>query len=190
MKVTAKLKNIRIAPRKSRLVANLIKGLDVNQALFQLDVQVKRTNPYMKKLLESAIANGENNFGLDRNNLYVLDARVNAGPSLKRWMPKAFGRAGQILKRTTNIDLVLEERVEGKGRKTKEEMEKEKQAKLKEKEKTEKEKLKEEKKSQKAGAPEEKIADKPQEIKKESESVKKETKKKGWAKKIFQRKSM
>jgi large subunit ribosomal protein L22 len=190
MKVTAKLKNIRIAPRKSRLVANLIKGMNVNEALYQLDIQVKRTSPYMKKLLESAIANGENNFGLDRNNLYVFDARVNAGPSLKRWMPKAFGRAGQILKRTTNIDLVLEERVEGKGRKTKEEMEKERNLKLKEKEKAEKERLKEEKKSDKEKAKEEKISDKSSEMKKENEPVKKESKKKGWAKKIFQRKSM
>lgn len=188
MKVTAKLNNLRVAPRKSILVANLIKGMDVNVAIQQLDIQVKRTSPYMKKLLLSAVANAENNFGLNRNNLYVLDARIGAGPTMKRWMPKAFGRAGQILKRTSNIDLVLEERVEGLGRKTKEEMEKEKEKKAAEKKKQEKARLKEEEKMKKeSDAPD---TDKTEEAKKEEPRAKKEVKQKGWTKRIFQRKSM
>lgn len=179
MKVSAKLNGLRIAPRKSKLVADLIKGMDATHALNQLDIHVKKTSEYMKKLLESAIANGENNFGLDKNNLYVLDVIVGAGPVMKRWMPKAFGRAGEILKRTSKIEIILEERVEGKNRKTKEQMEKEKAQKLKEKKKAEKEKGGEEKKT---------VAEK--EVKKEETHGKKEVKKKSWAKKMFQRKSM
>src|SRR3989344_4383330 len=77
MKVSAKLTNLRIAPRKVRLVSNLIKGLDVAPALNQLDIHVKRSNPYFEKLLLSAVSNGENNFGLDKNNLYIFDIIVD-----------------------------------------------------------------------------------------------------------------
>lgn len=188
MKVTAKLNNLRVAPRKSKLVADLIKGMDVEVALSQLEMHVKRTSPYMKKLLLSAIANGENNFGLDRNNLYVSDVRVGAGATLKRWMPKAFGRAGQILKRTSKIDLVLEERVEGKGRKTKEDMEKEKKKRADEKKKAEKERLREQEEMEKEEKKE--GVEKGEETKKGESQIKKETKQKGWTKRIFQRKSM
>jgi len=139
MKTTAKLNNIRVAPRKARLVARLVKGMDVAEAVSQLDANVKKAGPFMKKLILSAVANGENNFGLDKDNLYVFDVQVGDGPTMKRWMPKAFGRAGQILKRTSKINLVLEERVEGKGRKTKEQMEEEKKKRLEEKKKQMKE---------------------------------------------------
>lgn len=185
MKVNAKLNNIRIAPRKSKLVADLIKGQDVSDALDQLEIHIKRTSPHMKKLLLSAIANGENNFGLDKDNLYVYDAKVGAGPVLKRWMPKAFGRAGEILKRTSKIEIILEERVEGKNRKTKEEMETEKKKRLKEKKEEEKvaeEKAEENKKPARNASPSDAGGD--------EDRTKKETPKKGWAKKIFHRKSM
>lgn len=138
MKVSAKLTNLRIAPRKVRLVSNLIKNLNVADAVNQLDIHVKRSNPYFKKLLLSAASNGENDFGLDKNNLYIFDIIVDAGPTLKRWMPKAYGRAGQILKRTSQIEIILEERIEGKGRKSKEELEKEKKKRMEEKRKNEK----------------------------------------------------
>ncbi|PIP28618.1 MAG: 50S ribosomal protein L22 [Candidatus Moranbacteria bacterium CG23_combo_of_CG06-09_8_20_14_all_35_22] len=180
MKVNAKLKNLRVAPRKSKIVADLIKGLDVLDALDQLEIHIKRTSPHVKKLLLSAIANAENNFGLDKNNLYVCEAKIGAGPTLKRWMPKAFGRAGEILKRTSNIEIILEERVEGKNRKSKEEMEAEFK-------KREKERKKEQKDAQEKQSDTEK---KTGEIKKDEEKKKKEVPKKGWAKKIFQRKSM
>ena len=130
MKVTAELNNLRISPRKVKLVADLIKGMDAIEAVAQLDVAIKKTSGYMQKLLLSAIANAENNFGLSKSNLYVLDAVVGAGPTLKRWMPKAYGRAGQILKRTSKVRIVLEERVEGKDRKSKDQMEKEKAEKV------------------------------------------------------------
>lgn len=187
MKVSARLSNIRIAPRKSKLVVDLIKGLETREALSQLEIAVKRTSPYMKKLLLSAIANAENNFGLDKNNLYVYDVRVSAGSALKRWMPKAFGRAGKILKRTSRLDIVLEEIVEGKGRKTKDEMEKEKKKRLEEKKKMEKDRQeaeegdKEKKNPAQGGSAS---------GGKEESFTKKEGGKKGWAKKMFNRKSM
>ena len=130
MQVKARLKNLRIAPRKVRLTSDLIKGMDVEEALNQLETQIKRVNPQIKKLLQSAVSNGENNFGLDKNNLYIYDISVNAGPTLKRWMPKAYGRAGQILKRTSQIEIILEEKEEGKGRKSQEQMEKEKKERM------------------------------------------------------------
>jgi large subunit ribosomal protein L22 len=185
MQVSAKLKNLRTSPRKVRLVANFIKGLDVLEALFQLENQVKKSNPIMKKLLESAISNAENNFGLDKSNLYVFSAKVGAGPTLKRWMPRAFGRASTILKRTSWIEIILEERVEGKGRKSKEEMEKEKQKRLEEKKKQEKE----------ARAEQEEVSKKEEEknIGKEKDSVRAKKggeNKGGLASRIFRRKSM
>ena len=191
MKVTAELNNLRISPRKVKLVADLIKGMDALEAVAQLDVAIKKTSGYMQKLLLSAIANAENNFGLSKSNLYVLDAVVGAGPTLKRWMPKAYGRAGQILKRTSKVRIVLEERVEGKDRKSKEQMEKEKAEKIKkatQELKKEEEKKKEEKKDEVKDAKTEKIA----ETKTKSADKTKKTAEepKSWKNKIFRRKSM
>jgi len=185
MKVTAKLNNLRISPRKVRLMANFIKGQDALPALDQLGTTVKAGTAQIKKLLESAIANAENNFGLDKNNLYVYSAIVEAGATLKRWMPKAYGRAGAIRKRTSKIEIILEERVEGLGRKSKEQMEKEKKARLDEQKKREKERKTqiegEEKKENKT----EKVAEKT-----DGERVKKGEGKGNWTNKIFRRKSM
>ncbi len=188
MKVSAKLKNLRIAPRKVRLVTNLIKGLDVQIAMDQIDANVKRSNDPVKKLLASAVSNGENNFGIDRNNMYVYDVIVGAGPTLKRWMPKAYGRAGALLKRTSQLEIILEERVEGKGRKSKEQLEKEKKEKMEAKRKAEKEAIKEEEKAEKSEKAE-KVSGKTKEVKTE-EKGKKVEKKGGLTSRIFRRKSM
>ncbi|MDQ1284135.1 MAG: large subunit ribosomal protein [Patescibacteria group bacterium] len=186
MKVRASLKSIRIAPRKVRLSADLIKGLNVKDALSQLDNTVKGVNESFKKLLESAIANGENNLGVDKDNMYVFDIIVGAGPSLKRWMPKAFGRAGRILKRTSKVEIVLEEREEGKNRKSKDQLEKERKERQKERERIEKEREKAEQEEKESGAPKaEKIEDK-----REDDARKKENKTKNWTNRIFRRKSM
>lgn len=184
MKVSAKLNNLRIAPRKSKLVADLIRGLDIDDALTQLDYTVKKSSPYMKKLLESAVANAENNFGLDRNNLYVFNVIIGAGPTFKRWMPRAYGRASMILKRTSKINLILEERIEGKGRKTKEQMEKEKKQREEAKKKAEKERTEEKDKKEKE------TRKKPTFEKEVKEEEKKKETKKTWTSKIFRRKSM
>ncbi|MFZ2188541.1 MAG: 50S ribosomal protein L22 [Candidatus Moraniibacteriota bacterium] len=191
MKVTAELNNLRISPRKVKLVADLIKGMDAIEAVAQLDVAIKKTSGYMQKLLLSAIANAENNFGLSKGNLYVLDAVVGAGPTLKRWMPKAYGRAGQILKRTSKVRIVLEERIEGKDRKSKEQMEKEKAEKVKkatQELRKEEERKKEEKRDEVKDAKTEKIA----EVKTKGADKTKKTAEepKSWKNKIFRRKSM
>jgi large subunit ribosomal protein L22 len=189
MKVKAQLKNLRIAPRKVQLVAELIKGLEVNEAIVQLENLVKRANDPMEKLLKSAIANAENNFGMDKDNLYVFDVQVGEGARLKRWMPRAYGRASQILKRTSHIYLTLDEVIEGKNRKSKEQMEKERKKREEARKKMEKEIMEAQEKEAKnleAG-----------EVNKE-ENVQKDFRKgkdtgrgkKGWMNKIFQRKSM
>lgn len=188
MKVNAQLNNLRIAPRKAKLVADLVRGLDVDDAVAQLNFTVRRSSPYMKKLLESAIANAENNFGLDRNNLYVFDAVVGAGPSYKRWMPRAHGRASMILKRTSQINIILEERIEGKGRKTKEQMEKERKQRLDKKKKEEKERAEEKEKSEKEEKRQTRVSA-PTAPGTEEKSKGKEVKK-TWTSKIFRRKSM
>ena len=189
MKVTAELNNLRVAPRKSKLVADLIIGMDAKVALSQLDVTVKKSSEYIYKLLASAIANAENNFGLSKDNLYVFDVVVGAGQTMKRWMPKAYGRAGKILKRTSRIRIVLEERVEGLGRKTKEQMEKEKEDRLKSREKKSKDAIAEEtaKDSKKNPKKNEKVVEKEA---KTEDKAKKGGETKGLMTKIFRRKSM
>lgn len=194
MKVTAELNNLRISPRKVKLVADLIKGMNAIEAVSQLDVAIKKTSGYMQKLLLSAMANAENNFGLSKNNLYVLDAVVGAGPTLKRWMPKAYGRAGQILKRTSKVRIVLEERIEGKDRKSKEQMETEKAERIKKanqelkKESKKEESKKEEDKAEIKEAKTEKVVDAKA---KSGEGTKKGLgEAKSWKNKIFRRKSM
>jgi large subunit ribosomal protein L22 len=187
MKVSAKLKNLRISPRKVRLVISLIKGLDVSDAVVQLNNTGKRSSLIIEKLLKSGIANAENNFGLDKENLYVCDIQVGEGTRLKRWLPRAFGRASQILKRTSNITLILEERIEGKNRKSKEQMAKEKKRREEEKKKLEKELQEERSVSTKALADKEKTEIPFRE--KRSEEEQKKGGKKGWVKKMFQRKA-
>jgi large subunit ribosomal protein L22 len=186
MKVSASLNKLRIAPRKTKLVADLIKGLEIADALIQLDAKVKRACPQMKKLLLSAVANAENNFGLDKDNLYVAEATIGAGPSLKRWRARAYGRAGKILKRTCSMTVVLEERVEGKGRKTKEQMEKEKKARLGEKKKMEKAMKEKREKEETTEAGKEATFTKTA----ENKEIKKEAGGKSWGNRIFRRKSM
>jgi large subunit ribosomal protein L22 len=189
MKVTAELNNLRISPRKVKLVADLIKGMDALEAVAQLDVAIKKTSGYMQKLLLSAVANAENNFGLSKNNLYILDAVVGAGPTLKRWMPKAYGRAGQILKRTSKVRIVLEERIEGKDRKSKEQMEKERAERMK-KAKDEMKKEEDKKKEEKKDDVKEGKTEKVTESKVKSGEKKGAVEAKGWKNKIFHRKSM
>lgn len=119
MKVHATLNNLRIAPRKVRLVTRVLVGVDVREALLQLSKQTKRSSQPVYTLLKSALANAMNNFGLDETNLFIQEIRVGDGLRLKRWSPKAFGRATPLLRRGSNITLILEEKVEGKNRSVK-----------------------------------------------------------------------
>jgi len=117
MEVKAQLNNLRRSPRKVRLVAKLLRGLDVKEAENQLRFLAKGSVPSFEKLLKSAVSNAENNFGLSKDNLYIKDIVVNEGPKLKRWLPRAYGRASLILKRSSCIEMILAEKVEGKDRK-------------------------------------------------------------------------
>lgn len=99
-----------MSPRKVRLVVDLIRGLDVDDAEVQLQHHAKRGATPILKLLRSAIANAQHNFNLNRGNLFISEIRVDEGPTLKRFRPRAFGRAGTIRKRTSHIMLALEER--------------------------------------------------------------------------------
>lgn len=118
MKVHATLNNLRISPRKVRLVTHALIGVDAKEAVLQLDKQVKRTALPLQKLLESTLSNAIHNFGLDEANLYISEIRVGDGLKLKRWLPRAFGRATPLIRRGSNVTLFLEEKVEGKNRKT------------------------------------------------------------------------
>jgi len=110
MQVTAKLKYLRIAPRKLRLVADLIRGKDVFKARAELNFLTKRgANPFLK-LLESAVANASNNFKLDEKDLYLAKVLVDEGPKLKRWRPRARGQAFPIQKKTSHLLIVLEQK--------------------------------------------------------------------------------
>lgn len=114
MEVSAKLKFSRIAPRKARIVIDVVRGMAVEQAMDQLKVMNMKAAGLVLKLLKSAIANAENNFSLQRSNLYIKKIIAGDGPILYRWMPKAMGRATPIRKKTTHIEIVLGEKVESK----------------------------------------------------------------------------
>ena len=112
MEVKAKAKYIRMSPRKVRLVADVVRGLAVEKAMDQLVFVKKHAVRPIEKLLNSAVANAENNFELEKKNLYIKEIKINEGPTLKRWKPRARGRATPIRKRTSHIDIVLAELVE------------------------------------------------------------------------------
>lgn len=116
MEVKAKLHYLRIAPRKVRLVAGLIKGMPVANALIQLKHLPKRSSVPVEKLLKSAIANAKHNFNLEDANLRVKSLIIDGGPVLKRSSPRAFGRAALIRKRTSHLTLTLDEMVQSTGK--------------------------------------------------------------------------
>jgi large subunit ribosomal protein L22 len=109
MEVTAKLNYLRIAPRKVRLVADLIRGKRVEEAQRILNFTRKKAAQPLRKLLNSAIANAKHNFQLKAENLWISKLLVNEGPKLKRWRARARGRAFEIQKKTSHITIVLKE---------------------------------------------------------------------------------
>lgn len=110
MQAKAHANHIRIAPRKVRLVIDLIRGKQVGDAVAILRNTPRSASPVVEKLLNSAIANAEHNFSLDPNKLIVAEAYVDQGPTLKRIRPRSQGRAFKILKRTSHITLVVSEK--------------------------------------------------------------------------------
>lgn len=112
MDARAVARYIRISPRKARIVIDLIRDKNVDEALTVLRFTPKGASPIIEKLLRSAIANAENNHDMDGDSLYVAECYVDQGPTLKRLMPRARGMADRIRKRTSHITVILREREE------------------------------------------------------------------------------
>jgi len=110
MQVKAILRNLRISPRKTREVIDLIRGKNVAQAKDILLFTTRKSAPIVLKLLNSAIANAKNNFNLNESNLYVYSVTADEGTKLKRWHPMSRGRAYSIKKRTSHITIILSDK--------------------------------------------------------------------------------
>ena len=106
----ATLKFARISSRKVKIVADLIRGKNVDEALAIVKFTPKASSEIIEKLLKSAIANAENNNGMSAENLYIEECYANKGPTMKRIHPRAQGRAYRIEKRMSHITIVLNER--------------------------------------------------------------------------------
>ncbi len=177
MPVKVQLKHLHISPRKVRLVADLVRGLDVQEAEKFLTFNSKKASQSVRKLLKSAVATAKNDFSFEEENLFISEILVNEGATLKRWMPRAYGRAYPILKRTSHIIITLEEKVKSKKKSTK-------KSKLKN--------LESDKKPKEKEAVKKIIKDEP--VKKDFKDINKEKisdagNKKGIFKKVFRRKS-
>src|SRR5689334_4743731 len=106
----AVLTNYRQSPRKVRLVAGLVKGMQVGAADAELSFLAKRSADPIKKLLASAVANAKTNFAVKEENLYVKDVRVDKGVTMRRSQPRSHGMATRINKRSSHVTVMLEER--------------------------------------------------------------------------------
>lgn len=109
MEITAKTRMIRISPRKVRIVGDVIKKKNVNEAMGLLMYMPQKASFILKKLLDSALANAKQKKYVDIDNLYVKNVLVDGGPMLKRFLPRAMGRATKVRKRISHITLVLDE---------------------------------------------------------------------------------
>lgn len=106
----ATARTVRVSPRKSRLVIDLIRGKNVADATATLKFTPTKAANEIENVLNSAIANAENNFGLEKANLFVSEAYINEGPTMKRFRPRAKGSASPINKRTSHITVVVTEK--------------------------------------------------------------------------------
>jgi len=111
MEVKAKGKYLKMSSKKMRLVADLVRGTDLKEALDYLSFSPHKAARFINKVLNSALANAEHNFDLKKENLFIKEIFVNEGPTLKRWRPRAFGRAGQIRKRSSHLEIILGEKI-------------------------------------------------------------------------------
>ena len=110
MEVRAVAKDVRLSPRKARIVIDAIRGKDVNEALRIVRLSNKKAARPIRKTLESAIANAENNYDIDVDDLYVVRATVDIGRSLRRMKPRAYGRADIIRRPMSHITIVVGDR--------------------------------------------------------------------------------
>lgn len=125
MEIKANLNHLRMSPQKVRLVADLVRKAPLSAALDQLKFINKKAAEPLTKVLKSAAANAVNTYDLDKNNLYIKTLTVDEGVTLKRWFPRAHGRATSIRKRACHIHVVLDEITpSGKGVKKEAKLEK------------------------------------------------------------------
>lgn len=110
MAATARLKSVRMTPRKVRAVAGQVRGKGAQEAIDFLTFCKRRAARPLLKLIKSAVANADAKGGMDVDNLVVKELLVDAGPTMKRWMPRARGMATPILKRTSRISVTLDEK--------------------------------------------------------------------------------
>ena len=110
METRAVARFVRISPRKIRLIVDQVRGKQVGEALNMLSFAPQRGARILKKLINSAVANAEQNTDVDVDSLYILRAYADEGPTLKRWRPRALGRATRIRKRTSHLTIILDEK--------------------------------------------------------------------------------
>ncbi|MDB9822108.1 50S ribosomal protein L22 [Deltaproteobacteria bacterium] len=110
MESTAIARFVRVSPRKVRLVMDQIRGKKVDEALNSLSFAPQKGANILKKLIKSAVANAQQNSDIDVDNLYINKIFADEGPVLKRFRPRAMGRASRILKRTSHLTVILDER--------------------------------------------------------------------------------
>ena len=113
MEAKAVGRTLKLSTRKARLVADLVRDKDIVAALNILQFTNKKAAPMIKKVVESAIANATNNFGMNEENLYVSQIMVDEGPMMKRVSPRAMGRADIVKKQTSHVTVVVSEKKEG-----------------------------------------------------------------------------
>ncbi len=116
--VRAVARHVRVSPYKARQIADLVRGKDLEEARYITTFSTQSAARLVGKVLESAVANAEHNKGLRADDLMVVNCFVDEGSTLKRWRPRAYGRATRIRKRTSHITVIVGEReqLEGKGR--------------------------------------------------------------------------
>ena len=107
MEIRAKARFVRISPQKIRLIMRQVRGKKVEEALNLLSFAPQRGAGILKKLLDSAVANAQQNADMDVDALYIATVYADEGPTLKRWRPRAQGRASRIMKRTSHITVIL-----------------------------------------------------------------------------------
>ena len=110
MAAKAVVRQVRMSPRKMRIVANMVRGKRVDEAMNLLRVMPKKAAYVIRKLLVSAVANAEHQGTQDVDTLLVKECAIDNGPILKRWLPRAMGRANRIQRRTSHVTIVVDER--------------------------------------------------------------------------------
>lgn len=110
METRAVARYVRISPRKIRLIMDEVRGKKVEEALHMLSFAPQKGARILKKLIQSAAANAQENSGLDVDGLYIHRIYADQGPTLKRWRPRALGRATRIRKRTSHLTVILDEK--------------------------------------------------------------------------------